>query len=181
MSDALKRIIDEVIRKEGGYVDNPNDRGGKTNWGITEAVARANFYKGDMRDLPRDVAFGIYWKQYVLAPRFDKIAALSQMVAAECVDTGVNMGVMWGGLFLQQALNAFNEQGKLWPDLKEDGDCGEATRGALAAYLAHPRRKDPAILVRAMDCLQGARYIELSQRRQANESFAFGWIANRVA
>lgn len=181
MSDALKRIIDEVIRKEGGYVDHKHDTGGKTCWGITEAVARANGYGGDMRLLPRELAFSIYWKQYVLKPKFDKLAALSEAVAEECVDTGVNMGVMWGGLFLQQSLNAFNEQGRLWPDLKEDGDCGEATRGALAAYLKHPRRKDAKVLVRAMNCLQGARYIELAQKRPANESFAFGWLAHRVA
>ncbi|MGL5838096.1 MAG: glycosyl hydrolase 108 family protein, partial [Sphingorhabdus sp.] len=42
-------LIDEVIEREGGYVHHPADRGGPTNWGITEAVARRQGYVGEMR------------------------------------------------------------------------------------------------------------------------------------
>jgi hypothetical protein len=43
-------LIDALIEREGGYVNNPADKGGATNFGITEAVARANGYAGPMRD-----------------------------------------------------------------------------------------------------------------------------------
>ena len=52
--------IDEVIAREGGYGHHPADRGGPTNFGITQAVARANGYAGDMRKLPRTLAETIY-------------------------------------------------------------------------------------------------------------------------
>ena len=47
----LKAIIDGVIAREGGYVNDPRDAGGETNWGITKAVARANGWAGPMRQL----------------------------------------------------------------------------------------------------------------------------------
>ena len=53
---ALKdQIIDEIIRKEGGYVNDPADSGGETNWGITVSRARQSGYNGDMRTMPRSV------------------------------------------------------------------------------------------------------------------------------
>lgn len=48
----IEQYLDELIKREGGYVNNLADRGGATKYGITEAVARANGFKGNMRDLP---------------------------------------------------------------------------------------------------------------------------------
>ena len=45
----IDEFIDDVIAREGGYVDHPADRGGPTRWGITEAVARRSGYLDDMR------------------------------------------------------------------------------------------------------------------------------------
>ncbi len=44
-------IFNAILGKEGGYVNHPDDKGGPTNWGITQATARAHGYVGDMRDL----------------------------------------------------------------------------------------------------------------------------------
>ncbi len=52
----IEQYLDELIKREGGYVTTPADRGGATKYGITEAVARANGFKGNMQDLPLDVA-----------------------------------------------------------------------------------------------------------------------------
>ncbi|OUJ77248.1 hypothetical protein BXA17_19190, partial [Acinetobacter baumannii] len=67
----IEQYLDELIKREGGYVNNPADRGGATKFGITEAVARENGYKGNMKDLPLEFAKSIYKKQYWLEPRFD--------------------------------------------------------------------------------------------------------------
>ncbi len=177
----IRAIIDGVIAKEGGYVNDSRDLGGETNWGITVAVARANGWTGKMRDLPREKAFDIYYRQYVVQPGFDRIAELDAAVAAECIDTGVNMGPAWGGIFLQRSLNALNNQGKLYRDIAVDGKVGPGTRGALAAYLKHRGAEGSRVLVRAMNCLQGERYIDLSEKRQANEAFTYGWLRERVS
>ncbi|MEO6224401.1 MAG: glycosyl hydrolase 108 family protein, partial [Sphingomicrobium sp.] len=52
-------IIGRLIDREGGYVNNPADKGGPTIFGITEAVARAQGYAGPMRTMPRAEAEAI--------------------------------------------------------------------------------------------------------------------------
>ena len=85
-------IFNSVLGKEGGYVDHPDDKGGPTQWGITQNTARAHGYRGDMRDLTREQALEILEADYWYGPRFDQVAALSSDIAAELCDTGVNMG-----------------------------------------------------------------------------------------
>ena len=82
---SVEDLIDELIEREGGYVNDPADKGGPRRFGITEAVARAHGYAGAMIELPRDEAAAIYRRLYWLRPRFDQ-------VAAELFDTGANMG-----------------------------------------------------------------------------------------
>lgn len=176
----MEHIIDEVLKAEGGYVDNTNDPGGATNWGITENVARANGYKGNMRDMPQSVAREIYYRRYVIEPGFDKVMLLSQIIAGELIDTGVNMGTKITAQFLQRCLNAFNLQGSIYPDLVVDGVIGNATIQALRSYMTHRKADAVPVLLTALNCLQGARYIEIAESRQKSEDFVFGWVKNRV-
>lgn len=177
---SVARILEGVIKREGGYSNHPDDRGGPTMWGITEAVARDWGYTGDMRLMPRQIAFDIYMARYYFEPRFDAVNAYSTQLAEELVDTGVNMGVDAASRFLQRALNAFNQQGKLYADLKVDGQIGPVTLVALRAYVERRGAEGLVVLHRTLNCLQGARYIELAEMRSANESFVYGWIKDRV-
>lgn len=174
-------VIEEVLRREGGYVNDPSDAGGATNFGITQATARQNGYTGDMRALPRALAKEIYLRQYVAAPGFGAIATISPAIAAELVDTGVNMGPGVAGRFLQRALNALNRRGRDYPDLAVDGICGAGTRAALTAFLAKRAAPGEMVLLKALNALQCERYIALAEARQQNEEFVFGWLAGRVA
>ena len=85
----IDQLIDEVIGREGGYSNHPADRGGATRWGVTEAVARAHGYRGDMRSFPREDAVEIYRRLYWIKPGFDQVATRAPKVAAELFDTGV--------------------------------------------------------------------------------------------
>jgi len=172
-------IIDALIDREGGYVNHPADKGGATCFGITEAVARAHGYAGEMRRLPRAEAVGIYRRLYWLRPRLDEVARRSDPLAAELFDTGVNMGATVAVTFLQRALTALNRNGKDYPDLTPDGRIGAATLGALDEFL-RLRNGGEAVLLRAIQALQGERYLRLAERRPANEAFLYGWLANRI-
>lgn len=172
--------FDKLLQIEGGYSDDARDRGGKTNWGITEAVARAHGYAGDMRRLPVAEARRIYRAQYWDALRLDEVDALSPAVAEELFDTGVNMGIAVAARFLQQALNVFNRAGEDYADVTADGLTGPKTIEALRTYLHRRKGLGETVLLRALNSLQGARYIDIAEKRQENEAFVFGWFANRV-
>ncbi|MES2137578.1 MAG: glycosyl hydrolase 108 family protein [Pseudomonadota bacterium] len=187
-------LVEALIEREGGYVSNPADKGGPTCFGITEAVARANGYRGPMRQLPRHEAAAIYRRLYWLRPRFDEVARRSARVAAELFDTGVNMGPGVAATFLQRALTALNRNATDYPDLVPDGRIGAVTLAALDAFLAargssppagvdgHDRQRSSGetVLLRALEALQGERYLRLAERRPANEAFLYGWLANRI-
>ncbi|MET0155216.1 MAG: glycosyl hydrolase 108 family protein [Rickettsiales bacterium] len=174
------RLIDELIAREGGYVDDKNDSGGKTNYGITERVARRHGYRGDMRGMPRAKAVEIYAAQYWDALRLDEACFLSQKLAEKLFDIGANCGTAKAAEWLQRALNAFNRQGKDYPDVQVDGDVGPATVFALKSLAA--KRGTPGLesLRKAVTCMQGEHYIALSEKRSKDEEFVNGWFANRV-
>lgn len=178
----IEEYLNELIKREGGYVNNPNDRGGATNFGITEVVARASGFKGNMKDLPLATAKDIYKKQYWISPRFDQVNVISNAVAEELLDTGVNCGTGFAKPLLQRALNLLNNQGQGgWPDLAIDGVYGAATLNALKIYLGKRGKEGEKVLVRTLNIMQGQRYIEICERNPSQEQFFYGWINNRVS
>lgn len=177
----VEQLVDALIEREGGYANQPADKGGPTRFGITEAVARANGYRGAMRELPREEAAAIYQRLYWLRPRFDAIAERSPRLAAELFDTGVNMGPAVAVTFLQRALTALNRNASDYPDLVPDGRIGERTLSSLDTFISlRGKGAGEAVLLRALEALQGERYLRLAERRPANEAFLYGWLANRI-
>lgn len=177
----IDRLVDEIIEREGGYVANAADKGGPTCFGITQAVARANGYAGAMRNLPREEAAAIYRRLYWQRPKLDEVGRRSARLAAELFDTGVNMGPAVAITFLQRALTALNRNGSDYADLTPDGRIGPATLGALDVFLEKRGNSNgEVVLLRAVEALQGERYLRLAERRPANEAFLYGWLANRI-
>ena len=177
----VNELIDELIEREAGFVSKPEDLGGPARFGITEVVARAHGYGGAMADLPREEAAAIYRRLYWLRPRFDQIAERCPRVAAELFETGANLGPTVAATFLQRALTALDRCGKDYPDLVPDGRVGPLTLAALDAFLkARGWRGGETVLLRALEALQGERYLRLAEKRPANETFLYGWLANRI-
>lgn len=168
-------IINGVLKNEGGYVNDPRDAGGETNFGITEKVARARGWTAAMKALPREFAFEVYRGQYVIQPGFGLVANLSVPIAAELVDTGVNMGPAIAARFLQRALNLLTEAG-----LTVDGILGEKSLKALRSFLDKRGPEGEKRLLALLNAFQGTRYAELAESRAANRAFIYGWLA-RIA
>ncbi len=134
-----------------------------------------------MAELPRDEAMAIYRRLYWLRPRFDQVAERSPRIAAELFDTGANMGPAVAATFLQRALTALNRNGKDFADLVPDGRIGPRSLAALDGFLkVRGKASGETVLLRALNALQGERYLRLAERRPANEAFLYGWLANRL-
>jgi len=172
----------QIVLIEGGYSDHPSDSGGKTQFGITEAVARANGYTGDMRTMPLDTAKRIYKAQYWDLLQLDTISAISPAIARELFDTGVNMGTGRAAMFLQRALTRLNRKGRDYPDVEVDGQLGPMSVHALRSFLGvrgKPQESEQ-VMIELLNGQQGTRYLEITEAADKNEDFLYGWVLQRV-
>lgn len=170
--DAEKRTLDI----EGSYSDHPLDPGGKTMYGITESEARAFGYQGPMQSMPLATAHVIYKTRYWDALLLDEVDKISVPIAHELFDTGVNAGVSTAGKFLQIALNALNRQQKDYPDLTTDGRVGPLTLHTMKQYMELRKGKAERNLLKLLNCMQGAYYLNLTQQNPKFEEFMNGWL-----
>lgn len=104
-TDLFKKALSFVLKWEGGYVNNPNDKGGATNKGITQEtynnwlISQGKFRK-DVKFISQQEVEEIYYKNYWLKAGCDK---MSKVFAVICFDTAVNMGIGRVKEFLQAA------------------------------------------------------------------------------
>ena len=147
--------FEKLLKHEGGYSDHKDDPGGKTRYGITEAVAREVGYRGDMRELPLDLAQRIYKDRYWDAVQAEHLPA---DIRYAVFDAAVNSGVAQAAKWLQRACG-----------VKDDGVIGPQTiRAANALHPEGLKRKMLAQRLRFMATL-------------ANwPAFGRGW-ANRIS
>ncbi len=120
---ALK-VIEDILRREGGYVDHPQDRGGPTNQGITLKTLRLylgpNATLADLQALTREDAIKIYEKLYVFPFQWIEDERLFELL----VDTGVNHGVPTAIRCLQRAIG-----------VEPDGIIGAITKSTTESKL----------------------------------------------
>lgn len=157
-------IITQILKREGGFVDHPNDKGGPTNFGITKITLEAwrghSVSDSELLALSEVEARDIYRKLYVEQPGFAQITNAN--MRGLVVDSGVNHGPKRAVRMLQHALG-----------VDEDGEFGDKTLNALT--LADPRR----LFVRF--CAERVRYYGRIISHDATQHvFALGW-ANRIA
>ena len=162
--ERFERIFDYLLRVEGGYSDDKNDKGGKTKHGITEEEAREFGYKGNMQDLTKDFAKNIYLKKYYLGNKLDKV--INDKVALSVCDWAVNSGrngIKNAQIAINQLTNA---------NLDVDGIIGNKTLEALNSV-------DSNKFLEVYHNLQRIYYKGKVEADRTQEGFLTGWL-NRV-
>ncbi len=172
---------------EGGYANNPSDKGGETYCGIArrfhpdwfgwKTVDRIK--KGAGGELPNNFKIPIleddvrvFYKRMF----WDKIYGdqmLDEDIAAEVYDTAVNCEISVASRFLQRTLNVLNRNQRDWSDLKVDGMIGPDTIHKLKTAI---RRSKIAVIVKILTILRGSYYIDIAERRNDQEIWIENWI-----
>ncbi len=122
---SVNEMINDILRREGGYVDHPADRGGPTKYGITQQTLSR--YLGhaalvsEVQNLSEDVAREIYERNYFYGPA---INTLPEEIQAFVFDSAVNHGPRRAIKFVQSVCNQAGRE----PPLSEDGAMGPNTR-----------------------------------------------------
>lgn len=155
MSDVFDYAVDEIIKLEGGYINNPSDPGGPTNMGITlktlSAWRNTTCTAQDVSDLTTDEAKKIYKALY-----WDKVHGddLKPAVALVLFDAAVNMGVGTSIRLAQRALH-----------LAEDGIIGPQTLSSI-------NRTDSLDFITSFMTERAIYYINLN----TFNTFGKGWL-----
>lgn len=154
--------VADVLRREGGYVNHPADRGNATNYGITQrtyTMWRNDNGLGymDVRNITKDEAKAIYKANYWDAA---KCGELPEEIQAIHFDTAVNSGVSRAAKMLQEAAK-----------VKQDGAIGPVTLAAA--------RIDPELLKQRYIVARYRFYGEIVNRDRSQLAFIVGWL-NRM-
>lgn len=185
LTDSPNDMMKRIAGVEAGYVNNKDDLGGETNHGVTAAVAKENSadlirlfkWDGKMINLTQEMALWLFRKRYWDKLSLDKIYIVSPTCAEKMLDIAINSGPGAAGLILQKFLSALNVKQTLYPDLVLDGGIGQKSIDALNALIAK-RGKDQVVQRLAMTLLayQVVNAIDISNAREANETFTWGWL-----
>ena len=174
----IRQLAEEIVAREGGYVNDPNDPGGATNFGVTIHTMRrlgldltgdGQVDTQDVRALTRDDAVRIFLDHYYARPG---IAGLPEMLQPSVFDMYVNAGA--NAVRLLQRL--LNEMGY---DLDVDGVIGPLTLSAAQAAA----RVAPDHIADAYGIARRDYYYAIADRRPASRRYARrrdggkgGWI-----
>ena len=160
----LDEILTSILKREGGYVDHPSDRGGPTNYGVTQSTLSS--YRGkdvtpqDVKDLSENEARSIIVKLYWQNPGFDKLPG--EQLQAIMLDCAVNHGQAQAVKYLQVAIG-----------VDPDGVLGPVTLAALP-YMDADR------VARKVLAERFRHYGRIISHDHSQAVFASGWM-NRAA
>lgn len=149
-----------IIKSEGGYVNDPADRGGETNLGVTigawGAYLKRDVQPGEMKALTQETVKPFYKSMY-----WDKVKGNDLPVGVDYAvfDFAVNAGASRAAKFLQRAVGAV-----------DDGVIGSGTLGLVA-------RADHAKLLDNFAEQKQRFYSGLATTNPSQQKFLKGWLA----
>ncbi|ARJ68234.1 hypothetical protein WV31_18020 [Magnetospirillum sp. ME-1] len=173
MNDGLSEA---TLNREGGYSNDPIDRGGETNYGITKATLDSYQKKNgglgeggraiEVKDLTQEQAKAIYKKEYYDERRIGNI--LDDNIAHQVFDLGVNHSPGAAGKMVQNAINSTIPGA----NLETDGVIGDKTIAALNNATPEQLKAINNAIVDQRE----AYYRRLVQQDPSQARFLNGWL-----
>jgi len=162
ISNAMQnKVVDSIIASEGGFVNDPHDHGGATNYGITLATLRMQpGYDGatidTIRSLDVSVAKHIYHNIYVLP----YIKLSNDVIFSFCVNGAVQHGISGMNKIIQHALS-----------ITVDGILGKESQGKLLCAEASPTQFLASLVTARLNY-----YADIIHKHPDQLKFACGWM-----
>lgn len=164
--------IPVILRHEGGWVNDPDDLGGETNYGISTLIIKregitaeelgiSSFRPGALKGMTVDAAKAVYKKIYWDRYKYGEVT--DDTVATKIFDAAVNCGPYWGHLLAQKAANACGQK------LEEDGKFGPLTRAGINAC-------NPEQWLKEMASAMAGHYQDITVKRPRNRKFLKNWL-----
>ena len=171
-ANAASRMLDFIMEREGGFVNDPKDPGGATKYGISlrflKTIDPVMADLDEDGDVDVDDIFALspelardFYRQWFYRPM--RIDLYPAPLGAAMLDTGVNMGKRRASRILQQALNQCGAA------LVVDGIVGTKTRTALMFF-------DVMDILRAFLLARVFVYAKLCRENQDLHRFFYGWV-----
>ena len=120
MLKTFDEIIEQVLEHEGGYVNDPTDSGGETNFGISKRAYPDEDIKGLTVERAKELYKRDYWDRF-------RVSQLPERIRHIYVDMCINMGGGRATKILQEACNSKNSY-----KIDVDGGIGKDTIKAAA-------------------------------------------------
>jgi len=151
------RAVEFTLSHEGQYVNDPDDPGGETNWGIS----KRSYPQLDIKNLTRDGAIAIYHRDFWTPLRCDEMGAV---IGGKVFDMAVNIGRGRAVRLLQMSVNTHGGM-----KLDADGLIGNKTIQAVRLTI-------PDMMIRLLAIAHAAYYEGLIAARPKNEKYRNGWM-----
>lgn len=162
--------------RNGGYTNDPDDFGGRTNWGITQPTLNRLWAGKDVETLTFLEAYDFYQEHYYTPSGAGLAATYSRPIESLLFEYGIHRGPEMAVKALQEQLNVNNNNGSLWADLALDGLLGPATEGATLAFAKHRQHQDGEL---SMYLQLGAEMLNYYKERvmevPSQERYYYGW------
>lgn len=162
--EKFNKAFEISIGIEGGYVDDKNDKGGETNYGIS----KKSYPHLDIKSLSLEDAKKIYYNDFWNTEAAN-LSLFPEKIAIEVFDTGINTSMATALKILQKSMNLLNRVESRYDDLKVDGIIGSRTLSIL-------EKVNEQELLRVLNGLQFCRYLEIVEGNHSQERFFAGWI-----
>ena len=177
--DNFEKSLSFVFGNEGGYSNDPNDRGGETNLGITQSTLdrarlEINGLPSSVRNLTRAQAEEIYRVMYWEESKADM---MPYPLCTLHFDASVNHGVGGAGKLLQKTINNYAAKAGLDARVDVDGAIGPKTLAALCQCLD---LKGNVSLICEIYCNEREKYYKsIVESNPSQGVFLKGWL-NRL-
>lgn len=170
----FKDAINLILKHEGGYANNPHDKGGATKYGISLRYLQSLGSRGDLNNdnvvdvddikiLDVNKAISLYksgfWDKY----GYNRIN--NAVLAERILDISINMGPKTAHKLVQKAVNL----GRITNTIKQDGILGAKTINAING-------SDTNRLLLRINALAISRYLDIVEKDPTQKVFIDGWL-----